>query len=596
MGEENMENDFAIGYSQSNINNKTGIVDTNEMSKEQQRTPLANLNAFDVATSKNDDIPIGVGELFDKSNYAKHADEDYLDNLSRVTFDTDLDQEITNLQTNASRIGHALLNNLVITGTTALDGIVGTGVGIATALAEGRISGLYDNAVTRKLNDWRTAATEYNFITRSKDYEDMGVFERMNLFKGGIVFWADAVQNLGYTQGMLLGSAMPYGATGALMNLAGKGAKLAKAAGHKTLEVLSGKVVPAILAAEGEAATEAIGNYEDKVKLKKQKALDEYRKKIQASPGLKLHFDKELGKAYSDIIDDEITQSNFVMAGNMVIVPISNMIGSYQSLFLRGYDTGRRAALNIAWDKAKKLGKGEIGFSDVVKLQNKPWAYAKATGKGILEAIPEGLEEGAQDLLTYFPEHIDAWNRFYHNELNPDQTKKCEEYANTIDEIKNALIQTYADALGDSNFSTDVMSGIITGLTGAPTIARNKRGKYRPTWGGGIWEQYSEEREKFRKGEEFIEQMKSRFDENKWKPFYTNVMRQMEINDRKMDALLRGDKKAYEDADVDGLLSDFIAFDEAGQGKLYKELISSALDFTDPNPQSPIPILILKKK
>lgn len=540
-----------------------------------------------------------VGNDLVRTTYGKNADNDYLSNIdwdnvvNSENPQEAIDERIAELQSNASRFGNALLNNSVIALTTAADGIVGTAYGLLGALVTQSADFIWDNHITKAMNNLRTASTENNFVSRIKAYNDAGLWDRM---KTG-VFWADMVQNLGYTEGMILGSVTPFGATGAAMNLLGKGSRAAaamarlsrihentaKALGYNVAEVISGKILPPVVASLGEAATEAISNYEDKVKLKKQKAFDRYLQLSDVNPALQEANQALLAKAYDDIENDERQQGNVVMGMNMVILGLSNMTGSFSGLLQRGYDTGRRAALNIAWDKAKKLGKGEIGFSDVIKLQNKPLHYAKATGKGILEAIPEGLEEGAQDFATYYTEHIDGWNRFYHSELNPDKEarEKLISNANKLDEFKLAMMQAYADAMNDKNFSTDVMSGIITGLTGAPTIARNKHGKYRPTWGGGILEQYSEEREKFRKGEEFIEQMKSRFDENKWKPFYTNVMRQMEINDRKIDALLFGDKKAYKDADVDGLLSDFIAFDEAGQGKLYKELISSALDFTD---------------
>jgi hypothetical protein len=56
-----------------------------------------------------------------------------------------------------SEVGNGLAKGAILAGTTFLDGTVGLLVGLGTAIAENRFSGIYDNPVSNALksvNDW----------------------------------------------------------------------------------------------------------------------------------------------------------------------------------------------------------------------------------------------------------------------------------------------------------------------------------------------------------------------------------------------------------------------------------------------------------
>lgn len=135
------------------------------------------------------DVSVGFTGVGD-SRYDKEIETvSQLDNLSNTRGE---------LQSGIVQLGSGLAKAGVLAGTTFLDGILGTIVGIGTAASEGRWSGLWDNQFSRvmnSINEWSEEALP-NYYT-DKELEDPWY---KNIFTANFI-GDKVVKNLGFAVG-----------------------------------------------------------------------------------------------------------------------------------------------------------------------------------------------------------------------------------------------------------------------------------------------------------------------------------------------------------------------------------------------------------
>ena len=318
---------------------------------------------------------VNIGQYFDKdSKYDK-----YLGDVEEaVNSGLTVDDLRARAQYNSERIGNALVNNLVIAGTTAVGGPLSLVAGIFEAAGSGEVSKLWDNSVSNLMADVQKATSDSFSIYRGNEYQNKSLWQQL----GTGIFWADIIQNLGYTEGMLV-----------------PGSLLSKALTTSPKVVAMG--LPSLVSAISEASTEAVNAKNDEINNKTELANQRYNElasKAQSQFAIG-KLDSEYRKTLSDIENDAIKAGNFVYGSNIALLTASNAL-QFGKLFTRGMGTAKRIKGAI-----KRKG-------DEYVVSSLPVTMAKELGKKTLDAVSEGFEEVSQSVISNTPSNTLDYNTF----------------------------------------------------------------------------------------------------------------------------------------------------------------------------------------
>lgn len=175
-------------------------------------------------------------------------------------------------------LGNGLAKFAGKVGTTILGTFVGIPTGIATAIGEGRLSGLWDNDVTNALSDF-DETMERNFtVYQTEKQQNAKWWEPANLTSAK--FWADdIITNAGFT----VGAALSGNITGGALGLATRLAKMAQlgARGQKASALVS-----SLVSATAEGSIEAQQGEKEYVNNGLEILKTEYNKKLESISNL----------------------------------------------------------------------------------------------------------------------------------------------------------------------------------------------------------------------------------------------------------------------------------------------------------------------
>lgn len=143
--------------------------------------------------------PMYVGDLLEGISHSKYDEEDLVDALRSGE---DIEDYRRKNQSQWDRLANATLNNAVIAGTTAISGTIGTALGVVEALVTLDFDKVWNNEITNAMSNIISKTNEALPIYHGEEYTNQSIWEKM----GSGVFWADVVQNLGYTEGALIPS------------------------------------------------------------------------------------------------------------------------------------------------------------------------------------------------------------------------------------------------------------------------------------------------------------------------------------------------------------------------------------------------------
>lgn len=470
---------------------------------------------------------INVGEYF--SSDSKY--DESIGDLSSVTSgEKTVDDLRAEKQTGLDMFANALVNNVVIAGTTAIEGTLG--------LANSLFTLSWDNAINNWAADVQEATRESFPIYRGQEYEDKSLLEKM----GTGVFWADLVQNLGYAEGMMI---------------PGMGAAKLLTSAPKIVR----NFVPSLVGSIGEASTEAIMAKRDEVENKTRIANEEYNKlAATATSPLSLSI---IEAEYMDTLDniekDATKAGNFVFGSNVALLTMSNSI-QFGNLFSRGFGTTKRL-------KGALKRKG-----DIYKTDNLGLSMALEGVKKIGQATTEGIEEVSQAIISNTPSNYTDYNSFNSSIFNPENRELA-------GNIWQALGQSYAETMQDSNTAVEFATGFIIGALGIPRLRMSKMPiTIENNAGVELYNKYQE----IKQQQELTDEINTRLEQNdKIKEYYNGLVRHLTIQDRMNIALDNQDAYEYKNAESAQFISDIMMFDNVGDLNNLKNIINNSVDFSD---------------
>lgn len=475
-----------------------------------------------------------IGDYFTSDS----KNDEYLGDISGAIEDgLVVDDLRANAQSGWDMVANAIANNLVIAGTTAVSSTVGLVDGLLEAAIDQDMSKLWDNATTNYMTDIQEAAKEAMPIYRGNQYEDKSLLGKM----GTGIFWADLVENLGYTEGMLI----PGAGLSKAMMAAPKIAKM---------------TIPSLVSSMGEAAQEAINTRNDEVKNKQQLAINRYNEIAQTiSPDELPDLQIALNQTMEDIEADANNAGNFVYGANIALLTLSNTI-EFGSLFSRGFGTAKRL-------------KGAISRKGGEYSQDALGIYlGKAVGKKTLDSFSEGVEEVSQSIISNTPQNYTDYNTFNESMFNPEKRE-------LVGDLVSALGQSYAQALDDKATAEEFASGFLIGAIGVPML---KRGvvpiKFENSIIGEVRDAYSEYQSQKNLAETINQRLK---DNKKFNAYYNGLVRHLTLQDRMNAALDNSDTKQYKDAESAQFISDISMFDNAGDIQYFRDLVNNSIDTSD---------------
>lgn len=447
-------------------------------------------------------------------------------------------------QSTAEMWGNALVNNLVIAGTTAIGGTAGLAWGLLEAAATGEYNRIWNNYVNNAMVDIQDSTRENFTIHRGSEYEDKSIWEKL----GTGIFWAEAFQNLGYAEGMLV----PGMGVASVLGKAPKAVKM---------------MLPSFVSSIGEGSIEAIHVKNDEIANKQQLAYNEYIKKVnQADSQEEIDLiNNNYNKALDTIKNDAENAGNFTFGSNIALLTLTNTL-QFGKLFERGFGTAKRTANN-------EVRKGIFRETDGLYTQSSKIAEtSKAVGKKLLDATSEGIEEVSQGIISDTPSRVLGFNEFNESEFNPEKRQ-------LVADVWQGLGKSYSDAMQDPRTAEEFASGFVIGLFGIPRL---KKSKFPITIENSIFGEVSNARKQWEDNQRVIDEINKRLSQNEdINAYYNGLVRHLALQDEANQAIDSDDQYLYESAKSAQLISDIMTFDEVGGLDHLKEIINNSIDTSD---------------
>lgn len=472
--------------------------------------------------------------------------------ISRDTSQEQISEMLYNTQSGGEMLVNSLLGMAAIAGTTYVSGTVG----VANSLVEWS----WDNYTNNAMAQLEEEARQRNQIYRPSDYDDWSLGQKI----ANGVFWADLLQNFGFTVGSGLAMATWAGVGNAIPGVAGV---LSKA------PAIVQKVAPSLMGAFGEGAIEAIHHKDEEIRKKSQIASEEFNKLLgnALTPETEELLLQDYGETLQDIEQDAIKGGNFVYGANLALLTLSNSI-QFGDYFSRGFSTGRRVANTATRSAARTVSEtGEDLLLGSLEKEAKSLTVAKGLGKGLINATSESGEEGSQYVITKAASLNSEYDSFNNSKFNP---KKREEVTGMME----SLMKSFSQSLHDTQFYTEMAMGFFTGLIGMPTRNGIK---------GGIIGEMTEAFQDAEKFNDAVDRVNQRLQEDSaLNEYYNGLVRHLAYQEKENEALENDDHKAFADANSAKFISDIIMFDKVGRLDMLENIIDTASNLSNEEIQS----------
>lgn len=540
------------------------------------------------------------------------GDSSYDEDITRLDQAYDINEYRAQKQPWYSQLANGALKMLTTAGTTVVDNTAGLLAGVVQGINNlgdddpktGFWSGMWNNDVTNAMADIQDKMEEIapNYMS---DWEQNAAFyERMFSGAGAANFWGnDILKNAGFTIGTIASLYL----TGGISNILKLG-NLFK--GASNLGKLARWTANSFISSIGESSLESLMAYRDNKKImennlnsktyalqqniedefqdniangmSEQDALDIYNYKMQ-----QLNSDKA---NYQEAMEaDLINASNAVLAANMAALTVSNNLtlgsmirggyGNAKSLLDRAVRTvdGKTVSNTSTKDIAKGMLNGTLKF-ETPKITA---GAAKVGAHWAATATQEGLEEGIQNIASTTAQmntqaKMNRWareNSSLGSMINPDADE-------ALADVTKALGEAYEDQFGSANGQgwTEVAAGFITGAFGVAGVHRNKEGKIRPTWQGGIKESYETIYGERNAIQEQIDKLNKALTSGKFGERAKNAAQNLAIKAKQDKALENGDIRTFKNAETEMLVNDALYARDMGLLDSYLEMFNQMAD------------------
>lgn len=569
---------------------------------------------------------VGVGD----SRYDKE-----IENIEQLQ---DLNNTRGELQSGFVQIASGLAKAGVLAGTTFLDGTLGTIVGIGTAAAEGRWSGLWDNPFSNamnSINEWSEEALP-NYYTN----EELNSPWYTNIFTANFI-GDKIIKNLGFAVGAAYSGRVGAGVLSKVAGLnkvrnAFKGAANVSGEGFKSIN----DVVRAVNAGEdvfmdGVRITEALAQNAKTMKYATPAlkltgaisgALGEARiEAIQNSKDWEETQINNLNQAYDKIKQEEagklmaerpdlFTYQNDGQGG---LVPVPTAQGQ---AIIEGR-AGSRFDYNggLAKIQEDKLKMGNVDFLLNIPLLTLSdlWQFGKfyaggyssarktarvmkdmvngkavytpdkagaveMAGRVLQKGIAEGpFEEMGQSAIARGAgyKYGSELNSFYGAKIDPESE---EESVGLLKAMGDAVLETY----GNIDNYEEGFIGAISGMLGIPSVRTNEKGSLRPSLEGGAWEDIREIRAENARNKEVADALNKRIQSPEFLNYYQGMIRHNKFQKDMDKAVEEGDPFSFKNAEHSQLISDIMLFDDAGRIQDFYDILDEAGTIRDEDMES----------
>lgn len=513
-------------------------------------------------------------------------------------------------------LGMGLARFLGTTATTVSNTFIGLPTGIFTAINEKRFSGIWDNAVSQKMDEFSNAIREATPIYDTYEQENAPWLSLTHLTSGS--FWGETLDNFGF----MAGAAITGGGFAGLLGKLGKVGKIAEFfAKHSKLERALQTTMTSIYSAAGEGLQEAmqtknqfidthLGDLTNSINKQKEEAKAIYEAnrgnfKKDANGNLydpayleyqntlkSLDNKYALGKA--EIEKEARMAGNRDFALNIPILTIGNLITLGKS-FSRAY----QAAKNVEQSTTKAMGASLIRAANRANGNIETAGRAIARGEkadlgykagsrlplprvraGLRSPISEGLEEMNQQWassgsMEYY--NRDDPNDYWRAKLNNDGKKNA---ISTID----AITRGFADSYGDYDQWEQFFVGALTGAMSHPRPQNDKTKKwYDPrrwmTFEGGTIGDILDYNKKIKQAKintsALNEELNSDQFSDRLRNHIMSLSAMAEEQKKSNEALSNDDKKGYKDAQDKWFTHLIELYHNAGKVDDLKDLIKA---------------------
>lgn len=379
-------------------------------------------------------------------------------------------------QSTLDKWGNGLIKMVGLAGTTFLSGTVGLINGIGSYMGSGRFADLYDNSITRSMdeaNKWMEDALP-NYYTKQET--DASWYSPDNILTAN--FWSDKVlKNLGFSIGAIGGGfawgslLKGIGLTNRLVQ-AGKGMEMVEAvenavtnapklerfgAINSALDNLGQKYIKnniapiltnsergivSIMGTAGEASMEALGNMNEF----RNSLIQQYKNTYGVDP---VGEDLDEINAYSDRVGNFTWGMNVALLSATNYIQLPKILGSSKTLEKRGISEIEQEAITNKWVKSPSLlSKAGAPGKFIDKFVVGPGKY--------LFAPPEAFEEGAQFAIQKGTE--DYFNRAYQNKDDINDF-----FENLTESLGSVVSKGVRDALTTKEGLENILIGGISG-------------------------------------------------------------------------------------------------------------------------------------
>lgn len=465
-------------------------------------------------------------------------------------------------QNNASRLANALVNNLAIAGTTAVQGTLGTVYGLLAAAAQGEWSKIWDNDVNNAMADVQKAADEWAPVYRGELYQNKSMWQKL----GNGVFWSDFIKNLGYTEGMLI----PGTAMSSVLSKAPQVVRM---------------LIPSLVGSFGEATAEAVNNKNEQLDYAYRVGAEEYQKKaeqLKDNPEALAQLNAQFKQDMANVEVDAVKAGNAVQLGNVALLTASNII-QWGKLFSKGFGTQRKAfgqqikglkkRYGISKDNTvvDNLGRAvKEPVKDFVTNRSTRRVVAGAIGRKFKDALTEGLEEVNQGIIAGATTHTESYNRFNASQFNPDAVAQTQN-------IWSALGLGLAEALGDKATAEEFMMGALTGFLGAPGFVKG-----RPTWQNSVFQEVKEAIKQRQGNQEVVNFINNQLSNlPKTQAFLKGLVTQNALQNDMNNYVEQGDEFNYQNAANAELFNSVQMYAKAGMLDTLRNVVNNSIDMSD---------------
>ena len=447
-------------------------------------------------------------------------------------------------QSAAEMWGNALVNNLVIAGTTAISGTIGLVDGIIEAVGTGETNRLWNNTIDNWAVQQQEATRAAFPIYKGNEYEAKNTWEKL----GTGIFWAEAFQNLGFTEGMLI----PGIGVSKLISSAPK---------------LARQIIPSFVSSIGEGSIEAINTKNDEVNSKIAMANARYNELANniTDPYQLDILNQDYLETVQAIEEDAKDAGNLVLATNIALLTATNTL-EFGKMFSRGFGTSKRIANDMTRKGIKRTSEG------LYEGLSMPMEITKAVGKKVLDATAEAGEEVSQEIIGRVPSNLEGYNRFNESQFNPEKRQLATD-------LMQGFIMSASEAMKDSHTYEAAAMGFVTGLFGVPML---KKRAIPVTIENSLFSEITEARDKVKRSNDIINNVNNRLSEDKKiNAYYNGLVRHLSLQDDMNTALDNNDQFNYKNAESAQFISDMMMFDDLGDLNRLSDIINNSIDTSD---------------